>query len=77
MGRRENILAQSTLPPFVGGSNPQAFKKILKKIIGEEKNKNVGGKATQDKPKGCVNRLISTDCIQLSKRCWENTEDSV
>lgn len=70
MGRRENISAQSILPPFVGGSKLQA----LKNLIEEEKKKNVGGKA---KPKGCVNSLISTDCIQLCKRSWENAERGI
>lgn len=42
---------------------------LKKKLIEEEKKKNVGGKATQEKTRGCVNSLISTDCIQLCKRC--------
>lgn len=60
MGRRENILAQSILPSFVGGSKLQALKKRFK-LIEEEKKKNVGGKAAQDKTRVCR--------IQLCKRC--------
>lgn len=64
-----NVLVQSVLAPFIACT---AGYKSCKNSIEMEKKKNVGGKAKQKKTKSCIKQLISIDCIQLCKRCWDD-----
>lgn len=64
------MLTQSILAPFVAGSKLQ----VLQKFNRSGKEEKCGRKGNIGENKELREQLISTDCIQLCKRCWEDTE---
>lgn len=70
MGGRESVVVQSILPLFVAASKLQ----VLQKFNRSGKEEKCARKGNIGENKELCEQLISTDCIQLCKRCWEDTE---